>query len=83
MNRIIKIAENNVEVQTYYHDNGEEVIVHRETYGQERIYIEEGSATTSKAEWTDKDMEAYQTEQIAKYQNRLDLLTSIQEAMDE
>ena len=52
MKRIIKIAENNVEVQTVYFDKktgGKEVVVHTETYGQGRIDQETTDANNRKA----------------------------------
>ena len=52
MQRIVKIAKNNVEVQTVYFDekvDGKEVIVHRQTYGQTRINDERAASISRDA----------------------------------
>lgn len=82
MQRIVKIAENNVAVQTVYFGekvNGKEVIVHREIYGQQRIDDEVTKTGNRKIALDALDIEV----EKAKEDVKLARLAKIQIIMDE
>lgn len=69
MERIRKIAENNVVVETVYFDeevNGKEVVVHTESYGQSRIDAEVAAAEAKKIELDNLNIEEEKAKEDAK-----------------
>ncbi len=81
MEKIIKIAKNNVEVQTiYYKDKlGKEEFVHKiDSYGQGRIDKELAELTDEMAYWDNVVIE----DEKANIQAKIDKLNSIQTEMN-
>ena len=82
MERIIKIAKNNVQVQTVYWDekvNGKETITSTETYGQQKIDDERLESETKKAEIDLFDKVA----EKAKEDVKLEKLANVQTILNE
>jgi hypothetical protein len=89
MNKITKVGPNNVEVtpsKEMVNILGETVVVwdesNKQSYGQTRIDNEIASATASKDEWAGLDAGQYGIDKEAEYQDKLDKLNEIKEAMN-
>ena len=84
MERIVKITENHVEVQTVYYDqpiNGDEVITERQVYGQIKIDCEMADAIADYDYWDTISQEEIDRKK-AEIQIKLDELQLIQRAMN-
>ena len=81
MERIVKIGENNIEVQTVLFDaktSGKEVITERESYGQQRVDSERISFVKELEDLDDFDVVV----EKAKVQAKIDKLDLIQIEME-
>jgi hypothetical protein len=84
MQRIVKVGDNNVEVQQYVVDeNQREIITDTKSFGSDRVQSQEESLLKRLDFWENADMEKYRADQIASVREQLDLLNQVKSKLEE
>lgn len=82
--RIVKVAENNVEVRRFLYDkDGKEVFLKdkTESYGSDKIRVDLASVEQEIDKWEETDAETYKQEIISNLQKRKTMLVAVNNAM--
>jgi len=82
--KIVKVAQNNVEIQQVYEDpqTKEEFIASREVYGQMRIDEELAKFNKEIEFWTNVDMKKYRDDKLAEFNAKKAKIEALQVAMN-